>query len=120
MSAGARLMVTFLGFVRNPELRIAVRILSRLSLMALSGRPTTMNEGSPAATLISTVTFMASMPMSAAAESVVSMVGVCGLRGALGACHCPFPFNLHYFCRISPAGEAGKFSQLSAGRLIWR
>ncbi len=73
MSAGARLTVTFFGGMSKPEFFMAVSIRSRLSRIALSGRPTTVNEGMPPDTLVSTSTLTASMPIRVAAESLESM-----------------------------------------------
>ncbi len=53
-SAGARLTVMRCGGNSKPELRMALRTRSRLSLTLVSGRPTIVNDGKPYPTSTST------------------------------------------------------------------
>ena len=72
-SAGARLTVIRCGGNSYPELRIALRIRSRLSRTLGSGSPTIVNPGRPNETSTSIVTGDASMPKTAADRRHASM-----------------------------------------------
>ena len=56
MSAGAKLTIIFLAGKENPEFFIAALILSRDSLIAISGNPTILNPGRPEPISTSAVT----------------------------------------------------------------
>ena len=73
MSAGARLTVIRFPGKSKPELRIALRIRSRLSRTDASGRPTMLKDGMPCETSTSTWTPQASMPKTAAERMHASM-----------------------------------------------
>src|ERR1700738_4269268 len=64
-SAGARLTVIRRAGSASPDATRAARTRSRASDTALSGRPTTLNAGSPGATWTWTSTARASMPSNA-------------------------------------------------------
>ncbi len=72
--AGERLTVMRLGGSDRPSDPMAARTRSRLSVTALSGRPTTVKAGSPEAIWTWTSTVMTSMPRKATVLTRATMV----------------------------------------------
>ncbi len=66
----------------RPEFWTAARTRSRDSLTARSGRPTSVNAGSPRRTSTSTVTWWLRTPSRAKVETLASTPGKLGGRGA--------------------------------------
>ena len=85
---------------------MAVRMRSRLSLTALSGRPTTMNAGRPLETLVSISTLSASMPTSEAAKRLVSMGTM------IGGYHCETLY--HHDTEKNGVSLAGRSNRLTS------
>jgi hypothetical protein len=74
-SAGARLTVMRRCGNSKPQFWIAARTRSRASLTSVSGRPTRVKEGKPAARWTSTVTSGAARPASARERRTASDIG---------------------------------------------
>src|SRR3989442_1519045 len=89
-SAGARLIVVRPIGNLKPELVIAVLTRSRDSFTAASGSPTIMTLVSPQPALTSTSMEYASMPLTAAEQTLANMVQVYGpARVELQFSFCP-------------------------------
>ncbi len=80
--AGARLTVILWPGNSSPELSSAARTRSRDSRMARSGRPTSVNVGSPLRTSTSTVTSWLRTPSRVKVATAASTTGTLGRRDA--------------------------------------